>query len=85
MRIPVVLGGDFNAKPDEEAISTFEINADNLTGVAPTFPSVNPERKLDYLFGFPKNQIQVESVAVGNGGTPLSDHLPVVADIVIAF
>ena len=83
--IPVVLGGDFNAKPGEEAILTFETNADNLTGEAPTFPSVNPERKLDYLFGFPKNQIQAESVAVGNGGTPLSDHLPVVADIVIAF
>ena len=78
---PVVLGGDFNASKTSGVITTLT-NAGwkELTGDSPTYPSKQPEEKLDYILAFPSGQWKakyMEAIA-----TELSDHYPVITDII---
>ncbi|HKX25754.1 MAG TPA: endonuclease/exonuclease/phosphatase family protein [Actinomycetota bacterium] len=79
---PLILGGDLNEGPDGPAASWigsryFDVCA---TGCGSTFPSAAPRARIDYLFV--SDGVRVERAEVGEPDhAPLSDHLPVVADL----
>jgi len=77
--MPTVLGGDFNAKPDEATISTGMQQWKQICNDNPTFPN-NPTSKIDYLFGYPKATCTVIRTEVIER-TNISDHCPVFAEI----
>ena len=55
-KIPTILAGDFNATPESEAIRNIKNFWADASGndLKPTFPSANPEKKIDYIFYFPE-------------------------------
>jgi len=56
---PVILAGDFNAEPGSSSIDkllTFWKPAYEQDKVRPTYPSSNPEQKLDYVMCRPANK-----------------------------
>jgi endonuclease/exonuclease/phosphatase family metal-dependent hydrolase len=75
----LVVGGDFNATPEEESIqylSTHYTSADNSGSF--TIPVVNPKKKIDYIF-YTRNRLSFKQdsvLAMHNYG---SDHLPLMA------
>lgn len=77
---PVIIGGDFNAMPDEEVVrQVMNRHWFDATDSAPTYPSWNPEEKLDYIYALPKKGwrlVRTQAVL-----SQLSDHLPVVTDL----
>jgi endonuclease/exonuclease/phosphatase family metal-dependent hydrolase len=81
---PLILGGDLNEGPEGPAASWigdryFDACAD---GCGPTFPSTAPRARIDYLFV--TDGVRVERAEVGGPDfAPLSDHLPVLADLSI--
>ena len=79
-RWPVVLGGDFNAQPTEKAIGkVMRGNWADMTDSDLSFPAWKPEIKIDYLFARPaRNWHLVRTQTVHS---LLSDHLPVVSDM----
>lgn len=75
---PIILAGDFNAKPDSREI------AEGMKGWqhsckkdAFTIPAKAPESKIDYIFSYPEEQWKVINSYVPE--ITLSDHRPVVA------
>lgn len=77
---PVILAGDFNAKPDSPEIKEGMKNwkhscADDVY----TIPVKEPKAKIDYIFSYPQSRWNVVSSSVGN--VTLSDHLPVIATL----
>lgn len=77
---PVVLGGDFNAKPDsEEIIASFREWKQLSRKDALTSPAKEPKNKIDYIFGYPKGCWSLLTSKAVN--VLLSDHLPVVSEI----
>ena len=74
----VILSGDFNGKPDEEFYkylkkvgyksASFESSGEELN----TFPSVNPEKCIDYIW-FKGENIKIES-AYTFGSSDATDH-----------
>lgn len=87
---PVILGGDFNATPQSVEMlrffSSFTVKSGTLSN---TFPNVNPDRTIDYIL-FRNSVTSGESeykISLKNYFVPeainTSDHLPVIADIVI--
>lgn len=80
--LPAIIGGDFNAKPEEEAITVLRTAMDDLSGAAPTFPATGAKSKIDYLFGMPKGMVVLEKCTVPESSSaPASDHLPVVSEV----
>jgi endonuclease/exonuclease/phosphatase family metal-dependent hydrolase len=81
---PLILGGDLNEGPDGPAASWiggryFDVCA---TGCGSTFPSADPRARIDYLFV--SDGVRVERAEVGGPDlAPLSDHLPVLADLIV--
>ena len=76
---PLVLGGDFNAKPKASEIRMMCRRWKVLTDREPTYPSHRPTVKIDYLFGYPSEAWVLESTRVIP--SELSDHRPVVSVI----
>lgn len=77
---PTLIGGDFNATPDSNTVSYARINWQNLGGTTDfTIPASNPNRRLDYIMGFPKHwtcsNFQVDAQPA------LSDHCALIADL----
>lgn len=76
---PVLLGGDFNAKPSDNAIAVgmmkWKLIGDNTN----TFPADKPTSKIDYIFGYPASKWNVVSYKVP--ATSISDHCPIVAEV----
>lgn len=75
---PCVLMGDFNMRPDNEALKPL-LNDPEITHADSdfTFPSDAPDRKIDYIFAN-------KYVKVLNSYTPelvVSDHRPIIAEI----
>lgn len=70
--IPVILGGDFNATPNENSIDEIMLKMDNISGEGFTFPASVPDRKIDYIFSAPKGKCKVKHTEVIN--TTQSDH-----------
>jgi endonuclease/exonuclease/phosphatase family metal-dependent hydrolase len=59
---PTILAGDLNAEPGSLPINILEIIWDSSydrVSPAPTFPSDNPVKKIDYVMHFPKGKWRV--------------------------
>lgn len=73
-KLPMVLVGDFNVFPSASVIRKIEkvLPPDAHTDLRSTFPSVNPEHKIDYIFYSPHWQLVEQKVF----DSQASDHLP---------
>jgi endonuclease/exonuclease/phosphatase family metal-dependent hydrolase len=75
------VAGDFNAGPDEEAITLmraagfFDVGAPHGLAAAWTYDALTPDERRDYIFA----SRDVESLAAAIPPTTASDHLPVFA------
>lgn len=77
---PVIIGGDFNAQPDEPAIAQVMLPRwFNATDSTLTFPTWQPKIKIDYLFCRPQARWQL--VTTQTVQSLLSDHLPIVSTV----
>ena len=77
---PVVLAGDFNARHYTETIQKIMNNRmAPMTNDDMTFPAWNPFLKLDYIYTWPTEQWQLNGTQTVQ--SQLSDHLPIVSDI----
>lgn len=78
--VPTLIAGDFNATPDSNTVAYARINWQNLGGTTDfTIPSSGPNRRLDYIMGFPKNwSCSLFKVDAQPG---LSDHCCLIADL----
>lgn len=79
LNYPVILGGDFNAQPQFEEILHGMNNWKELTNLDYTVPAISPKHKIDYIFGYPKNQWKV--IRTQTIQSLLSDHLPIITEI----
>lgn len=81
--VPVIFGGDFNAKPqNEEMKPLFENFISSENSYNPTFPNTTPTEHIDYLFinqGLKMSFINHRVLR----GFDASDHLPVSAIVKI--
>ena len=82
---PIVIGGDLNATPDERAPAWLGDRYWDTwlmagTGEGATFPAEDPTARIDYVFA--STGLTVEAAAVGKA-PDASDHLPVIAELVI--
>jgi endonuclease/exonuclease/phosphatase family metal-dependent hydrolase len=77
----VVVMGDLNCKSDSEEIDWLLARTDlrEPTHGLHTFPSWRPRRNIDHILV--SSSLEVENVAVLNH--PLSDHLPIVMEVVL--
>lgn len=74
---PVIVCGDFNARPDSKEITSGMADWKLLDDSGLTVPAKAPMYKIDYIYGYPANKwrvIESETISV-----QLSDHLPVSA------
>ena len=78
--VPTLIAGDFNATPESNTVAYARINWQNLGGTTDfTIPSSGPNRRLDYIMGFPKNwSCSLFKVDAQPG---LSDHCCLIADL----
>ena len=76
-----IIGGDFNATPDEPCAEKFCNAMVNISDSLPTFPADVPDRKIDYLFMLPNNNIKAAGCRVIDLPVQLSDHRAVTATI----
>jgi endonuclease/exonuclease/phosphatase (EEP) superfamily protein YafD len=76
---PVILGGDFNAKPDSPTIQELEKSWKRLTLLQPTAPTKKPDACIDYIFLSGAEVVENKAAVVDapNG----SDHLPITATV----
>lgn len=76
---PYVIMGDFNMQPDNEILKPlFALTNDTLENIfTPTFPSIDPRIRIDYILT--SKDIIIEDSNVIN--VVASDHLPVTAKI----
>ena len=77
---PTVIAGDFNAHPDDAVIAQVMLPEWlDCTDRQPTFSTVAPEEKLDYIFARPRGRWRVVDTQV----VPchMSDHFPVVSTL----
>jgi len=78
--LPVILMGDFNACPDEDTLKPlYERFTDTLRNDSvKTFPSDNPEIKIDYIFF---RGLECKNTKVIN--EVVSDHLPIITEVIV--
>lgn len=76
-----VLAGDFNVKPDDKVLGFLRENLNDSAELFPSekfsFPSDNPNRKIDYIFT--SRDIKILSSDIPQ--VVISDHRPVTAEI----
>ncbi|MFT3948574.1 MAG: endonuclease/exonuclease/phosphatase family protein [Agriterribacter sp.] len=74
---PVIVAGDFNAKPDAKEIKEGMSAWKTVSNLEPTVPADAPRSTIDYIFCYPQNKWSIiESTTYK---VNLSDHLPVSA------
>lgn len=78
---PIVLAGDFNAKPGSEEITQGMEKWLRACGDQNTVPANNPKSKIDYIFCYPPASWKIVSNKVPS--VLLSDHLPVIAEVIL--
>ena len=78
--LPIVLAGDLNAVPDSDPINLLsrQWSCTAQDDPRPTFPSVKPARKIDYIMYNPKGRWKVVELRVIDEKVA-SDHCPVYA------
>ena len=75
---PILLGGDFNARPaDAEIAEVMARWRRSMPDDAFTIPAEKPNSKIDYIFSYPQETWRVIDAKVPE--VTLSDHRPVVA------
>jgi len=74
---PVIIGGDFNGRPDSKEIKEGMKDWKLVSSLDPTVPADNPRNTIDYIFCYPKNAW--EGIENQTYKTDLSDHLPISA------
>ena len=74
---PVILAGDFNAKPGSPEISVGMKNWKKACNDDLTTSSKNPGAKIDYIFCYPENSWNV--IDSKTSEVTLSDHFPVIS------
>lgn len=79
---PCMLMGDFNVTPDNSVLSPLYndervVSTDGMLKGALTFPSIDPDRKIDYIFA--NRLVEFDSVFVPD--ITESDHRPIVATV----
>jgi endonuclease/exonuclease/phosphatase family metal-dependent hydrolase len=83
IKTPVILAGDFNAQPNEPEIKSGFEKWFNGTNTDFTFSSAKPDRKIDYIWGYPKDDFRLISTKV-HTDCKLSDHFPVSSVITLS-
>lgn len=79
-KLPVIIGGDFNCEQNSKALQVLADSCITLSGTAPTFPAKKPEKRLDHIFGYPKNFFKFVKTYEGpSGENTASDHIPVIS------
>src|SRR5690606_38121902 len=81
LETPVILCGDFNAKPDSEVIAAFDkyFKRSSIPNGF-TITVVNPTREIDYVLFNPMNNFKVSKHQVIEESYA-SDHLPVLVEV----
>src|SRR5690606_38670379 len=78
--IPTVVLGDLNAEPDSQEIATFGSFVEpTLRSGNPTWPSWEPQVQIDHILVSPS----IEVLEAATIASEASDHLPLVADILL--
>ena len=78
---PVLLAGDFNAKPETTEMLAFEKLWTRIGPLQPTFPADKPDRIIDYIFVSKNTTVEVPESCVVN--EPMaSDHRPIFARVI---
>lgn len=75
-KYPVILAGDLNAVAGSYVVNLLQKHFRDDLVAGPTYPQVNPERKIDYILSRPKDKLKVlDSKIILEEYA--SDHLPV--------
>lgn len=77
---PVLLAGDFNARPDSPVMGEFEKTWTRISPLLPTFPSNAPKLTIDYIFVSANAAVQVPESRVVDEPVA-SDHCPLLARV----
>lgn len=72
---PVILAGDFNAKPDAKEITEGMHDWVIVSDLKPTVPANAPRSTIDYIFCYPKDKWK--RIDATTYKVKLSDHLPI--------
>lgn len=81
---PVLLCGDMNSVPESEAIAELSRCWTLLSVTDPTHPASAPKKCIDYIFALKSAApVRVLSSEVSTAARDASDHLPVLAELVI--
>ena len=85
--VPVILAGDLNAVPGSETLKILDklwIQSSGSRG-GPTYPSLDPDRKIDYILIRQQDHWNVVKTRIGGGNlaekAKASDHLPLLAEL----
>lgn len=78
-KTPVILCGDFNAKPDSPEIKSKMAVWKQACNMNSTVPAQDAKSKIDYIFCYPKEQW--ETISAETPVVQLSDHLPIIATV----
>lgn len=78
---PAILTGDFNAKPNEDAINVGMASWQRLCNNFATYPNTVPASKIDYIFGKPSGRWTVKSYQVLQNTTGITDHCALLAEV----
>lgn len=76
---PIIVAGDFNAKPDSKEIKEGMSPWLIVSNLKPTVPAHEPRNTIDYIFCYPNNKWK--KIEATTYRTELSDHLPISAVI----
>ena len=76
--LPLIIMGDFNTEPDDEILTPLFDRLKTVDTVKPTFPSYNPEIKIDYIFYKGLECRYSETI-----NEVYADHLPIIAEFEI--
>lgn len=82
-KFPMVVAGDFNAKPDAPEINEGMKHWNRACSPDFTIPVKEPRSKIDYIFYAPAGKWR--PVSSGTPNISLSDHLPIWAELELLF
>jgi len=74
---PVIVAGDFNARPESKEISEGMGTWKIVSNLEPTIPAHAPKGTIDYIFCYPKEKWNQKDATTYQ--VQLSDHLPISA------
>ena len=78
INMPVILMGDFNTTPDDKVLKPLFNIMNSVDASEPTYPSDNPNVKIDYIFFRDIEFIKSETIR-----KIYADHLPITAEFKI--